>query len=223
MESIRVSGGAEQADVTLAPVPVHTKDEVGQVASAFDAVQSQALRFAAEQAVLRANYGSMFVNLSRRSQGLVQRQLQLLERLERDEEDADQLATLFQLDHLATRMRRNNENLMVLSGSDLTRRSSSRCRWPTCCVRGVRDRAVQRVLIQAPLEAVVVGYAASDLVRLIAELLDNATAFSAPETQVTIASRVTDGGSIGIDVLDHGIGMSDEEVATRTSGCPSRA
>ncbi|TDP97100.1 sensor histidine kinase [Labedaea rhizosphaerae] len=208
--SIR-DGAAAPPEIT--PVAVHTKDEVGQVARAFDAVHSQALRLAAEQATLRANYGSVFVNLSRRSQGLVQRQLQLLERLERDEEDADQLATLFQLDHLATRMRRNNENLMVLSGSDLTRRSSQPVPLADLLRAAVSEiEQYQRVLIQAPVDAVVVGYAASDLVRLIAELLDNATAFSAPETQVTIASRLTDDGSVGVDVLDHGIGMTDEEV-----------
>ena len=210
--SIRDGATDEVPEIT--PVAVHEKDEVGQVARAFDAVHSQALRLAAEQAVLRANYGSVFVNLSRRSQGLVQRQLQLLERLERDEEDADQLATLFQLDHLATRMRRNNENLMVLSGSDLTRRSSRPVALGDLLRAGVSEiEQYQRVLIQAPADAVVVGYAASDLVRLVAELLDNATAFSAPETQVTIASRVMDDGSIGVDVLDHGIGMTDEEVA----------
>jgi signal transduction histidine kinase len=197
----------------ITPVAVHTKDEVGQVARAFDAVHSQALRLAAEQATLRANYGSVFVNLSRRSQGLVQRQLQLLERLERDEEDADQLATLFQLDHLATRMRRNNENLMVLSGNDLTRRSSQPVPLADLLRAAVSEiEQYQRVLIQAPIDAVVVGYAASDLVRLIAELLDNATSFSAPETQVTVASRLNDDGAVGVDVLDHGIGMTDEEV-----------
>jgi signal transduction histidine kinase len=199
----------------VAPVPVTTKDELGQVARAFDAVQDQALRLAAEQAHLRASYGDVFVNLSRRSQGLVQRQLHLLDRLERDEEDPDQLATLFQLDHLATRMRRNNENLMVLSsGSELARRAGAPVVLADLLRAAVSEiEQYQRVVVQPPAALTVVGYAVRDLVRLTAELLDNATAFSAPETKVTIASRLADDGTVSIDVLDSGIGMRDEEIA----------
>jgi hypothetical protein len=196
------------------PVPVHTSDEFGQVARAFDAVQDQALRLAAEQAHLRASYGDVFVNLSRRSQGLVQRQLHLLDRLERDEEDPDQLATLFQLDHLATRMRRNNENLMVLSsGNELARRAGPPVQLADLLRAAVSEiEQYQRVTVQPPPALTVVGYAARDLVRLTAELLDNATAFSAPETRVTIASRLADDGTVAVDVLDTGIGMRDEEI-----------
>ncbi|ALG12727.1 hypothetical protein AOZ06_42980 [Kibdelosporangium phytohabitans] len=199
----------------VAPVPVTTKDELGQVARAFDAVQDQALRLAAEQAHLRASYGDVFVNLSRRSQGLVQRQLHLLDRLERDEEDPDQLATLFQLDHLATRMRRNNENLMVLSsGSELARRAGPPVQLADLLRAAVSEiEQYQRVVVQPPPPQTVVGYAARDLVRLTAELLDNATAFSAPDTKVTIASRLADDGTVSVDVLDSGIGMRDEEIA----------
>lgn len=198
----------------VAPVPVTTRDELGQVARAFDAVQDQALRLAAEQAHLRASYGDVFVNLSRRSQGLVQRQLHLLDRLERDEEDPDQLATLFQLDHLATRMRRNNENLMVLSsGSELARRAGPPVQLADLLRAAVSEiEQYQRVVVQPPPAQTVVGYAARDLVRLTAELLDNATAFSAPDTKVTIASRLADDGTVAIDVLDSGIGMRDEEI-----------
>nr|WP_157528042.1 nitrate- and nitrite sensing domain-containing protein [Kibdelosporangium sp. MJ126-NF4]CEL17053.1 putative sensor-like histidine kinase [Kibdelosporangium sp. MJ126-NF4]CTQ91717.1 putative sensor-like histidine kinase [Kibdelosporangium sp. MJ126-NF4] len=198
-----------------APVPVTTKDELGQVARAFDAVQDQALRLAAEQAHLRASYGDVFVNLSRRSQGLVQRQLHLLDRLERDEEDPDQLATLFQLDHLATRMRRNNENLMVLSsGSELARRAGAPVQLADLLRAAVSEiEQYQRVVVQPPPALMVVGYAGRDLVRLTAELLDNATAFSAPDTKVTIASRLADDGTVSVDVLDSGIGMRDEEIA----------
>ncbi|MET0237294.1 MAG: nitrate- and nitrite sensing domain-containing protein [Kibdelosporangium sp.] len=198
----------------VAPVPVTTQDELGQVARAFDAVQDQALRLVAEQAHLRASYGDVFVNLSRRSQGLVQRQLHLLDRLERDEEDPDQLATLFQLDHLATRMRRNNENLMVLSsGSELARRAGPPVQLADVLRAAVSEiEQYQRVVVQPPPSQTVVGYAARDLVRLTAELLDNATAFSAPETRVTIAGRLADDGTVSVDVLDNGIGMRDEEI-----------
>ncbi|MEO6090392.1 MAG: nitrate- and nitrite sensing domain-containing protein, partial [Umezawaea sp.] len=106
------------AQNAIAPVPITTREEVGQVARAFDAVHGEAVRLAAQQAMLRDNVNAMFVNLSRRSQALVERQLNLIDRLEQDEQDPDQLASLFELDHLATRMRRNSENLLVLSGTD---------------------------------------------------------------------------------------------------------
>jgi len=205
--------GDDAGPIAVEPVPVTSMDEVGQVARAFDAVQQQALRLATEQAGLRAKYSSVFVNLSRRSQGLVQRQLQLLERLERDEEDADQLATLFQLDHLATRMRRNNENLMVLSGSDVGRRNQRPASLTDLLRAAVSEiEQYQRVVMLPPPNVQVVGYAVGDLVRLTAELLDNATAFSAPDTQVTIASHEFEDGSLCIAVLDEGIGMSQEEL-----------
>ncbi|WP_103351665.1 nitrate- and nitrite sensing domain-containing protein [Amycolatopsis sp. CA-128772] len=204
-------GRAQGTDVR--PVGVHTDDEVGEVARAFDKVHHQALRLATEQAAMRTGYGSVFVNLSRRSQSLVQRQLQLIEQLERDEEDADQLATLFQLDHLATRMRRNNENLMVLSGAEPGRRSGKPVGTTDMLRAAVSEiEQYQRVQVQPPPPARIVGYAASDLMRLVAELLDNAAAFSAPETTVTVASRLGEDGSLHIDILDKGIGMNECEV-----------
>lgn len=209
----RIQDGTE-ANTSIEPVPVTATDEVGEVARAFDAVHQQALRLAAEQANMRSAYGGMFVNLSRRSQSLVQRQLQLIERLERDEEDADQLATLFQLDHLATRMRRNNENLMMLSGAETGRRSGRPVSTADVLRAAVSEiEQYQRVVVQSPPTTKVVGHAASDLMRLLAELLDNATAFSPPETQVTVTTSVTNGGAMTIAVLDHGIGMSASEFA----------
>jgi signal transduction histidine kinase len=200
-------------DNPVEPVPVLTRDEVGEVARAFDAVHSQALKLATEQAGMHTAYSGVFVNLSRRSQSLVQRQLQLIERLERDEEDADQLAILFQLDHLATRMRRNNENLMMLSGSESARRSGRPVSTADVLRAAVSEiEQYQRVVVQSPPTTKVVGHAASDLMRLIAELLDNATSFSPPETQVTVASNVGADGSMVIDILDKGIGMNTAEV-----------
>nr|WP_313886278.1 nitrate- and nitrite sensing domain-containing protein [Amycolatopsis viridis] len=208
-----IQEGREQT-TDVQPVPVDSKDEIGEVARAFDAVHSQALRLAVEQANMRAGYSSVFVNLSRRSQSLVQRQLQLIERLERDEEDADQLATLFQLDHLATRMRRNNENLMVLSGAEPGRRSGQPVTTSDVLRAAVSEiEHYQRVVVQPPPDARIVGFAASDLMRLVAELLDNATAFSAPETQVTVTTRVSDAGGLVVDIIDQGIGMNEAEVA----------
>ncbi|MFL6142892.1 MAG: nitrate- and nitrite sensing domain-containing protein [Labedaea sp.] len=211
----RIRDGRGDRMPAVEPVPVRSTDEVGQVARAFDAVHRQALRLATEQAGLRARYSDVFVNLSRRSQGLVQRQLQLLERLERDEEDPEQLATLFQLDHLATRMRRNNENLMVLSGSELGRRNQRPATLADLLRAAVSEiEQYQRVLLLPAPDVLIVGYAVGDLVRLVAELLDNATAFSAPETQVTVAGHAFTDGSVCIAILDEGIGMSESELAT---------
>jgi hypothetical protein len=112
---------AEAAKHAVEPVAVFTREETGQLARSFDAVQEQAVLMATEQALLRDNINSIFVNLSRRSQALVERQLSLIDRLEQDEQDPDQLASLFELDHLATRMRRNSESLLVLSGTGLSR------------------------------------------------------------------------------------------------------
>ncbi|HWC82454.1 MAG TPA: nitrate- and nitrite sensing domain-containing protein [Pseudonocardiaceae bacterium] len=209
----RIRAG-ENVDPTVRPVPVTTTDEVGQLARAFDAVHGEALRLAVEQANLRANYSELFVNLSRRSQSLVQRQLRLIEQLERDEEDPEQLSSLFKLDHLATRMRRNNENLMVLSGTDFGRSQSQPVALADLLRAAVSEiEHYQRVLVQPPPEIQILGYAAGDLIRLVAELLDNATAFSAPESQVTLASHRTRSRAIVVDIVDHGIGMSDEELA----------
>ena len=211
----RIRGGKDvPAEPEIDPVPITTGDEVGAVARAFDAIHRQALKLATEQAGLRANYSDVFVNLSRRSQGLVQRQLHLLERLERDEEDADQLAVLFQLDHLATRMRRNNENLMVLSGADLARRGNLPAPLADLLRAAVSEiEQYQRVVIQPPADVQVVGYAVSDFVRLVAELLDNAAAFSAPATQVTVSSHHSPGGPIRVEIADRGIGLTGTELA----------
>ncbi|MDA3627984.1 nitrate- and nitrite sensing domain-containing protein [Saccharopolyspora sp. WRP15-2] len=204
------AGHAPQAPVEQ--VPVDTADEIGDVARAFDDVHTQAVNLATEQAELRRSYSDSFVNVSRRSQGLLERQLRLFEQLERDEEDPDQLATLFQLDHLATRMRRNNENLMVLSGTDLARRFSQ----PTSPADLVRAAVSEiehypRVIVQPLPDVKVVGYAASDLVRLFAELLDNAANFSAPHTQVTVSGHRRGDGALVVDIVDQGIGMSDAD------------
>ncbi|WP_330274099.1 nitrate- and nitrite sensing domain-containing protein [Lentzea sp. NBC_00516] len=200
-------------DTEIEPVPVHSSEEFGQLARAFDAVHEQAVRSAVEQSSLRSGMKNIFVNLSRRSQGLVERQLKLMEELERHEENPEQLANLFKLDHLATRMRRNNENLMVLSGTDMARRFSQ----PVPLADVLRAAAseiehYQRVVVKSTPSVEIVGYAASDLVRLIAELLDNATAFSAPTTQVMIGSRIDQQGAVLVEVADQGIGMGPAEL-----------
>ncbi|MFC4020663.1 nitrate- and nitrite sensing domain-containing protein [Micromonospora sp. GCM10011542] len=195
------------------PLPVRSKDEFGQVTEAFNAVHLEAVRTAAEQAALRASVATMFVNLARRSQILVDRLIGHLDRLERGEEDPDRLAELFQLDHLATRMRRNDENLLVLAGADSTRvqrepaalidvlrAAQSEVEHYTRIEFGVIDRDIE-----------VAAHAVNDLVHLVAELFDNATAFSPPDSQVMVeARRVGDRTSLYVE--DRGIGISSEQL-----------
>ncbi len=211
VESMRTGG---TPDVTVDPVPLDSRDEVGQVARAFDAVHGQAVRLAADQAALQINVSSMFVNLSRRSQALVERQLQLIEQLESNEQDPDQLSNLFQLDHLATRMRRNSENLLVLAGTDLAKRNIAPVPMVDVLRAAVSEiEQYQRIVVQAPPSASVVGRAASDLVHLLAELLDNATNFSPPDSQVVMSTTSTADGSLLVEIADRGVGMVDHELA----------
>jgi signal transduction histidine kinase len=203
----------DAAKNAVEPVPVHTREEIGQVARAFDAVHGEAVRLAAQQALLRDNVNAMFVNLSRRSQALVERQLNLIDRLEQDEQDPDQLASLFELDHLATRMRRNSENLLVLSGTDLSRRLTRPV--PAAEVLGAAVSEVEqyaRIQVGQTPELTVQGRAVNDLVHLIAELLDNATAFSDPVTKVTVRTARTRKGELAIEIQDRGVGMADQEI-----------
>ena len=125
-ETVRLmsGGGSGETSLEVAPIDVDSTDEIGEVARAFDQVHREAVRLAANEAALRGNINAMFVNLSRRSQTLVERQIRLIDDLEQGEQDSERLANLFQMDHLATRMRRNSENLLVLAGHELSRRWS---------------------------------------------------------------------------------------------------
>jgi len=195
------------------PVPVFTADEIGEVARSFDVVHGQAVRLAAEQAVLRDNVNAIFINLSRRSQALVERQLALIDRLEKDEQDPDQLANLFELDHLATRMRRNSESLLVLSGSGLAKRMSRPV--PIGELVGAAVSEVEqyaRIDVGAPPAAAVLGRVVNDLIHLVAELLDNATSYSEPNTRVSVRIARTRSRELAIQITDRGVGMSDDDV-----------
>jgi signal transduction histidine kinase len=190
------------------------RDEIGQVARAFDAVHSQAVRLAGEQALMRGKVSAMFVNLSRRSQALVERQLRLIDELETGEQDPDRLASLFKLDHLATRMRRNDENLLVLAGAQGGRKRTE----PVPLVDVIRAASAEveqysRVQIDVPPRYELAGAAVNDAVHLIAELLENATVFSSPETPVRVSAHgLGERGEVMIEIEDHGIGMAEEEL-----------
>jgi signal transduction histidine kinase len=195
------------------PVSVFSREEIGQLARAFDVVQDQAVRMATDQAVLRDNVNAIFVNLSRRSQALVERQLCELDRLEQNEQDPDQLARFFVLDHLATRMRRNSENLIILSGTGLTKHMVRPL--PLAELVGAAISEVEhyaRVKATGLPTVLVHGRAVKDLVHLIAELLDNATTYSEASTTVTIAARTLRGGQLAMQISDCGMGMTAEEL-----------
>ena len=197
----------------IAPIALSSTDEVGQVARAFDEVHREAVRLATEQAMLRNNVNAMFTNLSRRSQSLVQRQLRLIDELENAEQDPDQLASLFKLDHLATRMRRNGENLLVLAGEEPGRRWSQ----PVPLIDVLRAAAseveqYERVTLRDLPTVEVAGRAVNDVVHLVAELLENATSFSAPETKVSVTGNLLNTGGVMLEIEDSGIGMTPEEL-----------
>jgi signal transduction histidine kinase len=200
-------------DAEVPPINVFSRDEVGEVARAFDEVHREAVRLAGDEARLRANVNSMFVNLSRRSQTLVERQLSLIERLERGERDDDRLGDLFKLDHLATRMRRNSENLLVLAGQEAARKWSQ----PVELMDVVRAalgevESYDRVSIQVQSETAIAGQGVNDVVHLLAELIENAVSFSARDTKVIISSSRIDGGGLMVSVTDNGISMNAEEL-----------
>jgi hypothetical protein len=199
-------------DVRVEPLGIRSKDEIGQVAQAVDAIQEVAVRVASEQAALRRSIGDMFTNLARRSQTLIDRQLELIDDLERNETDPETLGHLFRLDHLATRMRRNAEDLIVLSGADPGRH------WvqPMTLVDVARAAAAeveeyQRVEFLPLADVEVAGHAAVDIIHLLAELVENATAFSPPNTKVQIAGQAVPHGYV-IEIEDRGLGMSDDEL-----------
>ena len=199
--------------VEVAPIDVGTRDEISEVATSFDQVHRVAMRLASEEAALRSNVNAMFVNLSRRSQTLVERQLRLIDGLEQSEQDSERLSDLFQLDHLATRMRRNAENLLVLSGQDNTRKWAQ----PVPLVdvlRGAVSEVEQyeRVNVRAPSDVSVLGRPVNDVIHLVAELVENATAFSSHDSHVSVTARVGDDGGARVEVTDSGIGMPPEEI-----------
>ena len=199
-------------DVEL--VGIDTDEEIGEVARAFDEVHREAVRLASEQAVLRNNVNAMFVNLSRRSQGLVERQLRLIDDLENREQDPDQLSNLFKLDHLATRMRRNNESLLVLAGTDTARRWTHPVPLNEVVLAAISEvEQYTRVKQTSAAPVSIAGNGVSDVVHLIAELLENATAYSPPATDVVVTSHsLGPGAGAMIEIVDQGIGMPAKDL-----------
>ncbi|MEU1072628.1 MULTISPECIES: nitrate- and nitrite sensing domain-containing protein [unclassified Streptomyces] len=203
-----------RVDTRVEPIPITSTDEIGEVARAFDQVHREAVRLAAEQALLRGNVNAIFTNLSRRNQSLIEGQLTLITDLENNEADPDQLESLFKLDHLATRMRRNGENLLVLAGEEPGRRWNQ----PVPLVDVLRAassevESYERIELSGVPESEIHGQAVTDLVHLLAELLENATTFSSPQTKVRVTATRLPDGRVMVEIHDKGIGLTAEDFA----------
>ncbi|OBJ00846.1 ATP-binding protein [Mycobacterium sp. 1465703.0] len=194
------------------PLPVYTTEEIGQVAHAVDELHTQALLLAGDEARLRLLVNDMFETMSRRSRSLVDQQLALIDRLERNEENPDRLDSLFRLDHLAARLRRNSANLLVLAGSQLARDQRDPVPLATVINAAVSEvEDYRRVEIAGLPECSLIGSAAGGAIHLFAELTDNALRYSPPTTSARIsASRGSDGGVV-VRIADSGLGMNDTD------------
>ena len=208
----RMRDGQEVTD--FEPIPVTTHEEMGQLARAVDDLHKQALTLAGDQHRLRVQVGHMFETLSRRSTSLIDQQLTLIEKLESDEEDPKRLQSLFRLDHLAARMRRNSDSLLVLAGTS-TRRGVTGAISVSDAVRAAVSEVenYERIDIGEISRDQVLGAVGSDLIHLVAEVVDNALAYSPPTTRVDIRGARTPEGGLLIEVTDHGLGMPPKELA----------
>ncbi|MET7937404.1 nitrate- and nitrite sensing domain-containing protein [Streptomyces sp. NPDC005322] len=208
---MRRLGAGEQIDVeTEAPRLDYGSDEMGQVGQALNTLQRAAVEAAVKQAELRQGVSDVFVNLARRSQVLLHRQLTLLDTMERRTEDTDELADLFRLDHMTTRMRRHAEGLVILSGAAPSRQ----WRKPIQLMDVVRAAVAEvedyeRIEVRRLPRLAVIGPAVGDLTHLVAELLENATVFSPPHTAVHVhGERVAKGFTL--EIHDRGLGMTPD-------------
>ena len=207
----RVRAGKEPGPVE--PIPVHTTEEVGQVAHAVDELHEQAVFLAGEQSRLQLQVGDMFETLSRRGRTLVDQQLSLIDRLERNEEDPERLESLFRLDHLAARMRRNGANLLVLAGAKVPREQADAV--PVAALINAAASEVEdyaRVVTATVPDSEIAGSVTADLVHLLAELLDNALRYSPPISQVRVSAVHTGNSGLVIEVSDIGLGMTESDL-----------
>ncbi|MGI9614694.1 MAG: ATP-binding protein [Acidimicrobiales bacterium] len=205
--------GGDLKSVKVPEIELDTGDELERLAKSFNSVQGTALRLASEQALNRRNTADMFVNLGRRNNSLLKRQLRFIDSLEQNEADPDTLDSLFKLDHLATRMRRNAESLLVLAGERSPRRWSARVP-----MRGAVQSALaeveeyERADIGQISTGTLQGNVVADFAHILAELVENALTFSPPQTNVVLNGRQNEDESYTLTVSDEGIGMADEEL-----------
>lgn len=204
----------EDVDVTteMRPLDFGT-DEIGDVADAFNRAESAAVAAAVEEARTRSGINALFLNIAHRSQIVVHRQLELLDKAEHGEEDPNRLSVLFELDHLSTRARRNAENLIILGGEQPGRQ----WRNPVPLVDLVRSAVAEtedyaRVHVGHIAGVSIVGGVVADLIHLIAELVENATSYSPPESRVDVTGNVVGRGAV-VEIVDQGLGMGREQIA----------
>ncbi|MBO4207026.1 sensor histidine kinase [Micromonospora echinofusca] len=199
--------------IRLDPLDIVARDEIGDLARAFDKVQSTAVQLVERQITSRRNVAQMFGHVGRRAQNLVSRQLALIDQLERDETDTDRLRELYRLDHMSSRLRRNASSLVVLSGAD----GSDEHILPLPLVDVVRLALAEiedytRVNVDVPADITVAPAVVGDLTLLFAELMENATVFSPPHRDVAVTAVLGNYG-VQLGIVDHGLGLSDERLA----------
>jgi signal transduction histidine kinase len=211
-ERVRLLSESPESSATreVTPINVASADEIGQVARAFDQVHAEAVRLAGEQTLLRSSFNATFVNLSRRLQSLIERLARTIDGLEQTEEDENRLSSLFSMDHLVTRMRRNAENLLLLADHESPRKWSEAIALADV-VRAASSEIEQykRVTLKVLIGVSVIGHAASDVAHLLAELIENATMFSPKDTQVRVSTQELTSGGVMIEIIDEGIGVSE--------------
>ena len=215
-ERVRLLGEAQDPSTSLEvePIDVLSTDEIGQVARAFDQVHSEAVRLAGNEAMLRNSFNAMFVNLSRRSQSLIERLVRMIDSLEQNEGDPERLSNLFAMDHLVTRMRRNSENLLLLAGHESARKWSDPVSLADVARAAVSEiEQYSRVTLKIQPGIAVTGQAVSDVVHLLAEVIENATIFSAKDTPVHVAAQELTSGGVLIEVSDSGVGIPEARLA----------
>jgi signal transduction histidine kinase len=198
----------------LKPIDVDAPGEIGEITRAFDQVRREMLRLTANEATVHGKLDEMYVNLSHRSQSLVERQIRLIENLARGEQDTERLADLSKLDHIASRMHRNSQNLLVLAGQDPSSGLSRPVTLANVINAAVSEvEGYERVVVEAQPDIAVRGPAVGDLAHLFAELAENATSFSAADMPVAISGRVLGTGGVLVEIADRGIGMTEKELA----------
>ncbi|MGX7828327.1 sensor histidine kinase [Actinokineospora sp. 24-640] len=202
----------DRVDVAAEVPPLdYGTDEIGQVADAFNAAQYTAVAAAVKESQAREGVNRVFLGIAHRHQGLVHRQLKILDRMEREEENPEHLDALFQLDHLATRARRNAENLIILAGEQPGRQWRKPVRLLDILRAAVAEtEQYVRVRINQVPEVSLHGVAVADTIHLVAELVDNAASFSPPRSQVEVYTSQVSGGVV-VEIEDHGLGMPAED------------